>query len=349
MTAIGIGVYDVAMRFAPLFACSIAALSGCLERKETITVEPDGTVTIVATFNADSEGELYDGDAVPSLAAGWFVEESVERNDQENETRYLLEAEALFPPDMELPENYAIPGEAAAGVYLQFPTTLLIDERRDGVYYHFRRVYGTRSWAKIETLRELLINERTKDLRDKKPEEMTVDDHKLILRSQADFEVAKLLSFARDVFLEVTPDAPQDGWLQVHAVITALAAEIDYERVMKLAEIEDDEERAKAIADEIAGWQESAKKRLQEALREFCGYGGRQMSSFLVRFEDYLRDFEISEDLGDDTFEITVALPGAIVGSNADQVSASSAQWRFSGRRMRDRDVELMATSRLEP
>ncbi len=337
------------MRRIAVFVGCLVALCGCLERTETITVEPDGTVTIVATFKADSEGELFEGDAVPALAAGWFVEESVERDAEKDETRYVLEAEADFPPDVELPENYAIPGDAAAGVFLQFPTTVLIEERRDGAYYHFRRVYRARSWAKIESLREILIDERTKDLRDKKQEELTVEDRKLILRSHADFETAKILSFAREAFLEVTPDASQDGWLQVHAAITAMAGAIDYERVVKLAEIEDDDERAKAIADEIAGWQERAAKRLQEALREHCGYGGRQMSAFLVRFEDTRRDFEITTDLGDDTFEITLSLPGVIVGSNADEASSSSAQWRFSGRRMRDRDVELLATSRLEP
>ncbi len=34
-------------------------LVGCLERTETITVEPDGTVLIVAVFQTDQEGELY--------------------------------------------------------------------------------------------------------------------------------------------------------------------------------------------------------------------------------------------------------------------------------------------------
>jgi hypothetical protein len=35
------------------------------------------------------------------------------------------------------------------------------------------------------------------------------------------------------------------------------------------------------------------------------------------------------------------------VGSNADSTKGNRATWEFSGQRFRDRDVELMATSRL--
>ena len=113
-------------------------------------------------------------------------------------------------------------------------------------------------------------------------------------------------------------------------------------------EIEDEQERDEALEAEGSRWEQRTLKRLQDAVREHCGYGGRQMSDFLRRYERKRRFFEITGALGDDAFEITVALPGTIVGSNADSTEGDRATWKFSGQRFRDRDLELMATSRLD-
>jgi hypothetical protein len=44
---------------------------------------------------------------------------------------------------------------------------------------------------------------------------------------------------------------------------------------------------------------------------------------------------------------INLVLPGEIVASDADSAGPGGATWKFSGRRMREADLELMATSRL--
>ena len=41
-------------------------------------------------------------------------------------------------------------------------------------------------------------------------------------------------------------------------------------------------------------------------------------------------------------------MPGEIVGTNADSISHREAKWTFSGERFRDRDLELMVSSRLD-
>jgi hypothetical protein len=322
-------------------------LAGCLEHRETITVDPDGTVTIEARFTTDSEDELYEGDAMPSPAGGWIVVESVEIDDDEKE-RFHLVAEAVFPPEVHLPADYAVPGDADTDLYLQFPTTVTIEDRPDGVYYHFHRRYPGRGWAQIEALRELLVEEKLKKLQDTPLEEYTRQDYVLVLRSYADFEAVKMLTFARAAFLEVTPNAPQDTWLKVHAAIHEFKGELEADRIARLMEIEDEQQRTQALDAEGKRWEERNLKRLQDVVREHCGYGGRQMSDFLRHYERNRRFFEITGDLGDDAFEITVVLPGTIVGSNADSTEGNRATWKFSGQRFRDRDVELMATSRLD-
>ena len=53
----------------------IVSLLGCVKREETISITPDGGVTIRVEHNADSLAELHEGDAVPSEEAGWKVKE----------------------------------------------------------------------------------------------------------------------------------------------------------------------------------------------------------------------------------------------------------------------------------
>jgi hypothetical protein len=333
-----------------LFAATAAgglALAGCLERRETITVDPVGTVTIEARFTTDAEAELDLGDAVPAPAGGWIVEESVEIDD-DGEREFQLVAEALFPPGVELPANYAAPGDADEDLYLQFPTTVTIEDRPDAVYYHFHRVYPARAWAQIEALRELLVEEKLERLKDLPLEQYTRRDYALVLESYADFEAAKMLTFARAAFLAVTPEAPQDRWLDIHAAVHALKGELDVDRIARLMEIEDEQQREDALDAESRHWQERSMERLRDAVREYGGYGGRQLSDFQRLYERQRRLYDITADLGDDAFEITVILPGRIVGSNADSTEGDRATWKFSGQRFRDRDLELMASSRLD-
>ncbi|MCZ6611011.1 MAG: hypothetical protein O6941_00120, partial [Planctomycetota bacterium] len=171
--------------FLILLAVSSLGLFGCIERKEKITVEADGTVLLEATFETDSFDELYTGDAVPSLEAGWFVEESVTVDDEGKEY-YRLTAQFFYPPEVELPENYAVPDDPQADLYLQFPTAVVIEERRDGTYSHFHRTYPRRAWAQIDALHQLVVKEKLKDVSGKKDEDLTSEDRTLMLSSFAD-------------------------------------------------------------------------------------------------------------------------------------------------------------------
>ena len=325
---------------------AVMSLVGCLERTETITVEPDGTVLIEAVFKTYQEAELYEGDAIPSDAGGWLVE--VEEVEQDGRRRFYLTAEGEFGPQFELPANYAVPGDPDTPLYLQFPTTVEIEDRADGVYYHFHRTYPARTWAHIEALREVLLDGPTKKLKDKKQEDYTPADWKLIARSYTDFEAAKLLAFARGAYLATTPDAPQDAWLDVLGAFRKLQGELNLDAIAEVMQIDDEDEREEAIALEVKAWEEKSFKTLDDSLREFCGYGGPRMKNFMRRYENSLKDYDITSGLGDDAFTITVVMPGVIVGSNADETSADRVTWNFSGRRFRDRDVELMVTSRAD-
>ncbi len=331
------------VRTCALLAVALLA-AGCVERRERIAVEPDGTVAITVEFDARAWSELHEGDAIPTLAGGWVVTEWVEL-DREGEEHQRLRAETVFHPGAALPSTFAEPGDPRADEYLRFPTTLAIEWRAEGAYYHFRRVYPAREWARIQALREVLLEEKLKAVQGKSRPDLSREDHLLVMQSFVEFEVARMLALARRAFLEISPDVPQDGWLLVHADIEAIKREIDYGRMLASILIEDEDEREKALAEEFKAFEAEAHRRLQDALREYCGYSGRRMSEFLHLYERQKRTLEITEELGDDAFEIAVAMPGVIVGSNADSVAGAEASWRFGGERFRDRDLELMVSS----
>ena len=333
----------------PLLAVLSLAFVGChLERKERITVAPDGSVSIELLYEADSRSEIYDGDAAPSVEAGWKnVVETVEV-DEEDEEHYQLTAAASFPPGAELPQNFGKPGDPDSGLYVQFPTQVAREQRPDGTYYHFYRIYPRRGWAQVKGLEKVIedeLEDEIGDLEEKEFEELTREEIATALRALARFESVKMLTFARAAFRGVTPDVPQDCWLKVHGGIMELVREVDYEH---LASLMTDEDTAIEIVDAQEGRLEAdAMDRLPSALMNACGYGLDQLREFLRRFERNQRHFDITEDVEHETFEITVEMPGEIVGSNADSVEGNTARWRFSGDLFLDRDLELMVSSRV--
>lgn len=329
----------LAMTLAGLVLC------GCLERKERITVEPDGTVLIEATFESNSFNEIQEGDAIPTLETGWAVVDSVHQ-DKDGQDVFRLQATAVFPPEVDLPDTFARAGAPEAGTALQFPTELIIEDRRDGTYYHFHRRYVGRAWAALDFLRRHIVEEAV-DEQGRKFEQLGADEQARTIQAFVEFEMEKMLTFARKAFLEVSPEIAQDRWLAVDAAVRDLALGFDARGVIGLLAIQDQAQREQSLADEARRWQQAADKRLDDALREHCGYGGERLIAFRGRLRWHQRYHEISEDLGDDSFEITVLMPGEIVGANTGATAINSASWSFRGEDLHDRDIEIMVSSRV--
>ena len=166
------------------------ALTGCVKRKETIKVADDGGVTARIEFEADALAELTEGDALPSPQAGWSVDRKTQVDDDGDETHIFL-AEKAFPPGTELPACYADPDDPDAGLYLRFPTTLTIEERSDGTYYHFHRSYPVRrNWAHLEAISVELLEEIDECLPDPDEDKWNVDQWSYAVERLVRIEVA---------------------------------------------------------------------------------------------------------------------------------------------------------------
>src|SRR5436190_5574882 len=178
-------------------------LCGCFERKEQIKISQQGSVTFQLTYRADSADEMLTGDVMPSPQAGWATESKTEKDNEGKET-FVLTAYASIPPRMSLPSNYAVRSDTDADLYLQFPTHVTVEKRRDGMYYHFHRLYPARPSIEIEKLREKLLQEPLKEI-GAEPKDWTPQQRVNIVKGLANFETEKMLVFARAAFQSTTP------------------------------------------------------------------------------------------------------------------------------------------------
>lgn len=326
-------------------AVLLLLIPGCLERKEHITIQPDGGVKFRIEYTADSQKELDEGDAVPQLDRGWFVNAYVEEAD-DGKNKYHLDADASFLPGEELPGDYASIRDPYADTNLQFPTTLEIEERRDGMYYHFRRTYKARPWAGIERLQQQL-REEIGAFDGREPQEMTITERQTVLKALAKLEVMKFETFARAAFDDIAPDKPQDLWLEMRRGIQNAVEAFDTLRLAELLGAEEGEFDPAELEIEERKVEEKAKEAMRDVLANTSWFGAGATNSFLDRYARHKKYYQVTEDLGDETFEITIEMPGQIVGHNGDESHANIVKWKFTGDFIRDRDQELMVTSRV--
>jgi hypothetical protein len=332
---------------------SATVLSGCVERREHISITTQGTVTFEVTMRSDSQADLFEGDAVPTAAAGWACEQKSAKDAEGRET-FELYAIASFPQGTTLPGNFAARSDSRADLYLQFPTTLKIETRSDGTYYHFRRVYPARPWVQFEKLRERLIEQPLKSAAlDGEPSTWTTDQRMAVVKAMANFECEKMLIFARKAYLEAAPRSPQDGWLRVSDDLRQFVSTMDYPSLARLLEpqpTQRERDRANDMFEaESKRFEAAVFQRLRAALQNQAGLGGSQVEVVVASYERSKKYFEVTQDLGDDKFEITLDMPGTIIATNAENAATatSSATWKFDGQIMRDQDFELLATSRV--
>lgn len=371
--------------FLILPALFAACVLGCVKRKETITVAKDGSVTVDLEYIADSREELHKS-AIPSEDDGWNVLEftgsartktTVEYNadglrgdesfpiaekgekgpqkkvveEKKSGDKHVLTAKKTFPPSAPLPGSFARQSDDDADPHLRFPTTLTLEDRPDGTYYHFRRTYPVRRyWAHLNARRENILKPITNRFDGKPVEERSRADRVEMVKGLTLFETFKMIAFAQAAFRDVWPEMPQDKWLTLRAALWDMMADLDYDHVASLFEREEGEERNRAFETEAKAFETKAMERMTSTLAETCGFGKRPIADFVDRYRWYERYHKISEDLDDDSFEITVKMPGEIVAANAHHLDGNEAKWEFDGKAIRNSEpdgVELMVTSRV--
>lgn len=299
-------------------------ISGCLRRTEAFEVLETGQVRSLVIAQGD-EDDIDHGDAMPSQADGWRTlieqvpESSTPGGSEGKETKEdtRLMGVQTFAAGSELPDSYAQPGTARYATSLRFPTTIRIEQRPEGTYYHFRRTYQPRPAARIAYLQKQAFeeDEKIKVLMEKDPEELTPDDRKALVDATLGLEEAKTKTFLDQAFAEM-PDLrlPQDAFL----LAREQAGRCYHQRALRdevLALFDNDPalQEFESIAQEVSRKVEGAFRQSMRA----SAVPTAIVDLFVQRYEIARDSYEITEDVSDEEWQVFVKLPGKIIAHNA--------------------------------
>lgn len=342
-------------------------LAGCLERKETITITPDGRVKMAIQYKGDP-ADFEGGDAMPSEATMDRV--TVRREvDNDGDEQVILEAERSFEPGETLLDSFAVTGDPDADLYLRFPTSLTIERGDGGTYYHFARTYEARPWAYVQYWQDFIMQGNTQKLAEKPVEELTHGDRVELIRAFAGIEAFKQVEFAKAALAECAPGLPQHQWLMARQnLLHVFAADgmLPDKQTLDLFGHGDYLDSLVARCDALPNGERDAcydqeaervlslsYEALVQSLRDNAGFKDADVAVFDLAYERAKRRYEITNMLGGHHFDVCVKMPGRIVAHNADDVKdldeetgiGTEACWGMEGKGVRDRQFEMMVTS----
>ncbi len=324
---------------------SLLAAAGCVERKEQITIAADQGVTIQLLYRA-APADLVDGDAMPSKEAGWDVVQTVDKKGDED-LRHVLTAERTFEPGETLPGSYAPDGDPEADLYLRFPTTLRTEQRTDGIYYHFRRVYTPRRWAYVRHWEDLR-DQALEDIPERPVEELTPEERAKIAEGVAFVEAHRCVEFAREAVDALGLEPSPDGWLAARSAILGVYAATDWDELIKQYMAAPEDERDGYIEEATGRLWTDATQAMLQAMRTDPGLDDARLAEFEQAFYRAKRYYHVTNSLGGHVFQIGVTMPGEVVAHNANKIAETGAMvWEFNGDAVRDRPHELLVTSRV--
>ncbi len=159
-------------------------------------------------------------------------------------------------------------------------------------------------------------------------------------------ETERFEAITRRAFLDVAPTVPQDVWLTIRHAMHAASENRDFTRIAKMfgspPDIPPDE---RGLRQEGERFEQDVLQAVDDAVQSSQFFGPTKLNAFARRFAWHRRYHEVTEDLQDETFVIKVAMPGEIVGHNANTRRGSTVTSKFDGPVFADRDHELLVTS----
>lgn len=334
-------------------ALILFSVVGCVERVETITITKDGSVSIQLKIEGTQE-ELTTGDAMPTEASGWSVARRIKK--EKDKEKLVLKTSRAFAPGESLPQSFADEDDPDADLYLEFPTSLRIESRSDGVYYYFRRIYTPRRWSYVEHWRDMIFDDEIEQISEKPVEEITRADKLQLIEAFAGLEAFKQLEFASQAMSEQFSELPVEfGLMARQAVLDFYGKELNaFESILDLCDPMDGDQQDACFEAEADRVLSAGYETYLEVLRSEAGFNQRQINQFQQANARAKRYYELTDQLGSHGFEITVKMPGTIIAHNAEELNRGkkgqpdSVKFQFQGEAFRDRSQELLVVSRVD-
>lgn len=342
---------------------ALLALSGCLERKETIRVAQNGGVELRVELYGDP-GDFEGGDALPSQETGWKTEDTfvtekaqsapadddadqapADENTGERKQRRI--AERRFGPDEPLPDSYAGDDAALAEVALRFPTTVETERTPDGQYTTFKRVYSAREFNRFNAFNEAVKKQLdTSDL-GVDPAQMSPEQLRSVVEG-----LRKLEGLTRGEYALLAAESLGERWparygVMLRKTVIDCMADVDVMPMVELLAQPASADRDARLNELALTYVDAVHEELEAKLREWR-VPRREADEFFTAFEQEERRWKITQDINDEKWEVRVELPGEIIAHNGEKAGEHAVIWKFEGKAVNDCDHVIFAVSRLE-
>jgi hypothetical protein len=328
--------------FIGVSAVLLSFLAGCLVRKETIRVARDGSVDYQVAMEGNTENEVRDAEG-PDPALGWQDVQLFSTTDDKGKETWHRTASMRVPAGGSLPDRF-LAQPPPYGVFLQFPTEVTIEQRADGQYYHFRRVYQPVPWRVYDwyRFRQLEDDEKIKAILALDKEQWTEEDYRMVAAALMRVKIDQQMFLLREAMRSAAPDLPQDTWLLIRQSLIDLAEKYDWSQIKEALALpkEDREKRLEQLGD---AFEQAVDRAFQQACENHIP--GTRLAAVQAELQLVSKRFETINGYGGQGFEITVYLPGELVGHNGDDVVDGGVRFKLGGYFFRDRPHELLATS----
>lgn len=320
-------------------------LPGCLKRKETIQVHRDGAVEFRIELEGDP-GDFASGDALPTKRTGFKTRDWTMTDKDDKQTQHRV-ATLRTAPGRPLPESYAAEDDPNRATALAFPTDVTIEQRKDGTYYHFRRVYERREQARYKYYEKILkMQDTLKEIEGKNFAELTDEQARKVVTILRALEAFKLVEYVNAGVEALADEWPQHYGLLLRTDVLDVFEQAEIDSALELMRQPESPQRDADLEEYGRRLVTDARERMLATLKA-RGVPRKQISAFEDAYAEEQARRAVTEDLGDEEWVVRVKLPGEIVAHNGIKVEDGHVVWEFPGEALMDRDVVLMVTSRL--
>ncbi len=334
-----------------LIICTVLILTAvsCLERNEVITIDENGNTKISAQF----KGEREDFDppiAMPSENV-WNVFDNSLTNPPKNiDDEFIYGAEMEIPYGSPIPSTFATENSPIKDINLHFPTEVNVWKEGNRTFYEFKRTYQARDF--------LTFNLSETELWDQELEEkvwesgifnVTEEERELYLEQYG-------IGYGYlnwQLFSKTLGELVRQGDISV--VIKDTLDKIMYSyledavRPVRLLGIMGQPDDSIEIAH--AAFEEEIHDFMLTKLIDVIGKDKTRIHKRGIRiFEKLQQEYAVTQSLDDNTFAITLNMPGYIIDTNGmiDFDDAGKVEWEFSGKHLHDVNKPLYALSVVE-
>lgn len=324
-----------------LIGVTSVMLSGCIERKEELTIDTHGNVAIHTAFYGDLDAypPVFD---LPNGGA-W---KNIKREFDKGEKDLSVTADMDVPYGRKLPDRYDLNDRSGQG--LRFPSTVKTYRKGSRTFYEFTRRYQPRKHLRYEIYYEAVDKELEAGIfkkgifnvpaaqRDTYLRQLTPAFHASQLRML--YDVLGVMVLQQDITQDARREMLASAGYRVRQAFPQSRLETILARVNRLNEASGEMAQVTKEMDQIF---------LSVFNGKIRGHNAMLLAKFTRLLKDDRRARSITEALNEHVFKIKLKMPGQIVETNGifSEESLGMVSWEFQGSSLHDGEYILRALS----